>query len=68
LGLIELVTVAVLSSGCDCVSEYTKDRINGLKALTLPGHFRKFFSGVLTNPPPYDIIKKNERGNNNETQ
>lgn len=31
LGIIGLVTVAILNSGCDCVSEYARDRVNGLK-------------------------------------
>jgi hypothetical protein len=31
LGIIGLVTVVILNSGRACVSEYTRDRINGLK-------------------------------------
>lgn len=31
LGIIGLITIAILNSGCSCVSEYAKDRINGLK-------------------------------------
>lgn len=31
LGIIGLVVIVMLNSGRACVSEYTRDRINGLK-------------------------------------